>query len=452
MRYTAENFARLINGKCHSNFDGDKILSSVISDSRKICDDSSMLFVALRGDRFDGHDFVSEITKNGNHFALIEDESFLCRNSIYVPDVRKALYDLAKKHRETTLADKKCVTITGSVGKTSTKEFVSAVFSQGWSVYKSPGNMNSYTGLPMVILNCDENAEYMVLEAGMNTRGEISTLSQLIKPQIGIITNIGWSHSEYLGGRKNIFEEKLDITVGMTDGVLVVNGDDDLLASEINRGCTVVRCSLNNPESEFYCTDVNDENGILTFKINGKKAFIRQKGIHNVRNALLAYAAGVISGLSHEAAAEGISTLTDKESRIKIYKGKNQCTVIEDCYNAAPESMKAALDCLRNQKGERIAVLGDMLELGDFAYELHKEVGEYAKNCCDKLFCFGELGRFIGEGASSAGLSDVRFFNSESREELINTIQKETNENVSILFKASNRMRFGEVIKSANLI
>lgn len=451
MKYTSGKIAELISAILGNEFDKDKNISYVLSDSRKI-QGEGMLFVALRGDRFDGHSFVSDITKDGKHFALIEDENYISRNTLFVPDVRKAMYDLALFHRENALSKQKCVAITGSVGKTSTKEYVSSVFSEKFKVYKSPGNQNSYTGLPMVILNCDENAEYMVLEAGMNTAGEISKISKLIKPHIAIITNIGWSHSEYLGGRDKIFKEKTDITVGMNDGILVVNGDDDYLSGDINRDCEVVRCSVENKKCEFYCSNIESKDGLLCFNINGKDAFIRQIGIHNVKNSLLAYAAGIKSGLSHDEAAAGISALSPNESRIKIYSGKNGCEIIEDCYNAAPESMKAALDYLKTRKGKRIAVLGDMLELGGFAEKLHKNVGEHSAGCCDILFCYGELGKYIAEGAKAAGCKEVYYFPMDKREELVSSIEKITKENVSLLFKASNRMRFGDIIKSANLI
>ena len=451
MKYTSKQISELISGKCGEPFDKEKIINFVLSDSRKIQGDG-MLFVALRGDRFDGHSFVFEITKGGNHFALIEDEKYLGKNTIFVPDVRKAMYSLASEYRKTALKDKKCVAITGSVGKTSTKEYVYSVFAEKFKVYKSPGNQNSYTGLPMVILNCDENAEYMVLEAGMNTRGEIEKLSELVKPDIAIITNIGWSHSEYLGGRDKIFEEKLDITKGMNGGVLVVNGDDDYLSQNINCGCDIIRCSLENKKANFYCSDIEQKGENLTFNINGKPAFIKQIGVHNVRNALLAYGAGITAGMSHEEAAWGISVLPKSESRIKIIDAKNGCTVIDDCYNAAPESMKAALDYLKIRKGKRIAVLGDMLELGEFSEKLHIEVGKHSASCCDMILCFGELGKYIAQGALSENHKNVQYFSLDERNSMIELIRSLAKENVSILFKASNRMRFGEMIKSAELI
>ena len=449
MKYNSLEFALAVSGVCGSAFDKNKIITKVSSDSRNITGEGN-LFVALRGDRFDGHSFVGEITKDGNNFALIEDPAFSGENTILVPDVRAALYSLAVKHRTEALGDKKCVAITGSVGKTSTKEYANAVFSSKYKVYKSPGNQNSYTGLPMVMLNCEDNSDYLVLELGMNTAGEISKLSNLVKPDLGIITNIGWSHSEYLGGRDKIFEEKLDITVGMNGGILVVNGDDDMLSGKIERGCKVVRCSVENKKSDFYCTDIVQDSEGLRFKINGKDLFIRQAGVHNVKNSMLAYAAGVLSGISHEEAADALSSIPAKECRMKVRQGKNQCNVIEDCYNAAPESMKAALDYLKTQSNKRIAVLGDMLELGDTSEKLHKEVGSYAADCCDELVCFGELGSYIASGALESGMKNVKFFPFSKREEFVAEI-KEIAYDCTILFKASNRMRFPEIIKTIQL-
>ncbi len=450
MNYTLENIAAFTGGKRSLEFDGKMIVNNVLSDSRKV-EGEGNLFVALRGDRFDGHNFVSVITESGKNCAIVEDEKFLAKNTIFVPDVRKAMYDLAMVHRESDLSKNKCVAVTGSVGKTSTKEYVNSVFSNKYKVYKSPGNMNSYTGLPMVILNAPENIDYMILELGMNMAGEISTLSKLAKPDIAIVTNIGWSHSEYLGGRENIRKEKLDITVGMNDGVLIVNDDDDMLCREIDCGCNVVRCSLENKKSDFYCSDIEERDGKIFFTVNGKEVFIKQRGIHNVKNAMLAYGAGIIAGVSHEEAAYGLSELSESEGRIKVRNGKNGVFVIDDCYNAAPESMKAALDYLKTRNGRRIAVLGDMLELGDNAPLLHENVGKHAESCCDVLLCYGELGKYIAKGAKEAGHKIVFHFSADERELFIKEIDKYAENDTYILFKASNRMRFGEVISSINI-
>lgn len=449
MIYNSKEFVGLVSGKCSLDYDGEKTIKKVVSDSRLI-EGEGNLFVALRGDRFDGHEFVKAITNDGKNFAIIEDESFEVRNTIFVPDVRRALYSLAVSHRENVLGDKKCVAITGSVGKTSTKEYTNAVFSSKFNVYKSPGNQNSYTGLPMVILNCEGEYDYLVLELGMNTRGEIEKLSNLVKPDIGIITNIGWSHSEYLGGRENIFKEKLDITAGMKNGILVVNGDDDMLCGSLDRGVSVVRCSVENPKADFYCSSISTDDGIITFLVNGKKLRIRQAGVHNVKNSLLAYAAGISAGVSHDEASEALFAISTDTGRMKVREGNNGCTIIEDCYNAAPESMKAALLYLKTQKKKRIAVLGDMLELGDVAEKLHYEVGCFVAECCDELICFGDLGRYIADGAVKGGLKKVSFYDLSQRDEFISFVNEEAN-NCSILFKASNRMRFPEIIKTLEL-
>ncbi len=448
MIFNSVDFANAISGVCSQNFDKTKIITHVFSDSR-MAEGSGGLFVALRGDRFDGHTFVEAVTKDGNNFALIEDEKYMGNNTILVSDVRKALYSLGVKYREEALKEKKCVAVTGSVGKTSTKEYTNAVFSSKYKVYKSPGNKNSYTGLPMVMLNCDGDFDYLVLELGMNTAGEISKLSNLVKPDVGIITNIGWSHSEYLGGRENIYKEKLDIIAGMKNGVLVVNDDDDMLKKTKDIGCEIVRCSVENSKADFYCTDIVRQEGIFKFKVNGKSMFIRQAGFHNVKNALLAYGAGIISGVSHDEASEALSSLSASEGRMKIRKTES-CVIIDDCYNAAPESMKAALDYLKSEKNKRIAVLGDMLELGDTAIKLHEEVGEHAAGCCDEIFCYGDLGKHIASGAVSAGHKNVHYFEAEKREDFIYAI-KASAVNCSILFKASNRMRFPEIIENVGL-
>lgn len=450
MNYTLENIAAFTGGKRSLEFDGEMIVNNVLSDSRKV-EGEGNLFVALRGDRFDGHNYVDSITASGKNCAIIEDEKFLTRNTVFVPDVRKALYDIAMLRRKNELNSIKCVAVTGSVGKTSTKEYVNGVFSSKYKVYKSPGNMNSYTGLPMVILNAPNDSNYMILELGMNTAGEISTLSKLAKPDIGIITNIGWSHSEYLGGRENIRKEKLDITVGMNGGILIVNGDDDMLDGNIDRGCDVVRCSLEDKKADFYCSNINEHDGKIFFTVNGKEAFIRQIGVHNVKNAMLAYAAGITAGVSHDEAVEGLSAISENEGRIKVRGGKNGSFVIDDCYNAAPESMKAALDYLKTRSGRRIAVLGDMLELGDTAPLLHENVGKHAGSCCDVLLCYGELGKYIAKGAKEAGHKNVFHFSADERELFIKEIDKYAENDTYILFKASNRMRFGEVISSINI-
>ncbi len=449
MIYNSLELANALSGTCSEEFDKDKLIRKVSSDSRAIVGEGN-LFVALRGDRFDGHSFVEKVTEGGNNFALVEDEKYMGRNTILVKDVRKALYDVACSYREKFLADKKCVAVTGSVGKTSTKEYVNAVIASKYRVYKSPGNHNSYTGLPMVMLNCDGKCDYLVLELGMNTAGEIEKLSHLVTPDVGIITNIGWSHSEYLGGRDKIYKEKLDITSGMKNGILVVNDDDDMLSGKIEKGCEIIRCSVSNPNADFYAKDIVVENGIISFTVDGKKLVIRQAGVHNVKNALLAYAAGVCSGVGRDEASEALASLKASEGRIKVREGKNGCTVIEDCYNASPESMKAALEFLGNSKNNKIAVLGDMLELGDESERLHEEVGKYAASCCDELFCYGDLGRFIAKGAENAGHKNVQFYDFEKRDEFVRALSLRA-ANSTVLFKASNRMRFPEIIEKMGI-
>ncbi len=450
MKYNSKQVAELLCGDISEDFNNEITITSVLSDSRKIEGDGN-LFIALKGDHFDGHGFVAEITSSGKNFALIEDLSFAGKNTICVPDVRKSLYDFAIRYREEQLKDIPCVAVTGSVGKTSTKEYVAAVFGQKYGIYKSPGNQNSYTGLPMVILNCPDDAQYMVTELGMNTAGEISKLSHLVKPNIGIITNIGWSHSEYLGGRENIYKEKLDITVGMNGGTLVVNDDDDMLCKNIDRGCRVVRCSAENKNVDFYCNNIIMKDGKTFFEINGKKMFINHVGVHSVKNATLAFAAGICAGVPEEEAAAGLGMVSASESRIKRRDGNGGCVVIEDCYNAAPESMRAALDYLNNCNGFKVAVLGDMLELGEFAPTLHKEVGKYASTCCDKIICFGDFSEYIRDGAREGGAKDITVFGFNDREKLIETVRELADKNVHFLFKASNRMRFGDVISQAML-
>ncbi len=450
MIYTLQEILNHTKGNADKDFDGNMVIKQILSDSRKV-EGEGVMFVALSGDRFDGHTFVKEITKSGKNCAIIENEKYLCKNTVLVPDVRKALFDFANTKRESVLSNVKCVSVTGSVGKTSTKEYVNCVFSEKYNTYKSPGNQNSYTGLPMVILNCPENAEYMVLELGMSNHGEISTLSNLVKPNIGIVTNIGWSHSEYLGGRENILKEKLDITSGMNGGILVVNDDDDMLKKHINTNCTVIRCSTENKNADFYGEDIKIMDGKTYFTVNGNRMFVNQAGVHNAKNALLAYAAGIVAGIDENKVSYGLSKLPSDESRIKTRMCKNGGLLIEDCYNAAPESMKAALDYLKSQKGVKIAVLGDMLELGEFSPTLHKEVGEYAAECCDMLLCFGNFAEYIAEGATEKGHKNVTVFSIDEREKLVSKVKQSVTNETAILFKASNRMRFGDVVTSANL-
>ncbi len=433
----------------------DRRFSHVCTDSREA--DGGTLFVATRGERVDGHTFIKKAQESGCNTFLCEyipDDADKNSSFCVVEDSLAAFSSLAKGYRQRGHID--TVAITGSVGKTTTKELTFCVLSEGRNVYHTKGNFNSVIGMPMSLMEVGSECDAAVFEMGMSGFGEIHAMSMTACPVLAMITNIGSSHLEYLGTRENIARAKFEIADGlMPSGVLLLNGDEVLLrdlASEGTHDYRVMYASMCS-NGDFCAENVRFADGGSYFDVTYenltiKDIFVPAVGNHIVHDALFAAAAGILFGIDGESIKSGLKKYTPEGFRQRIYE-KEGITVISDCYNAAPESVRCALDVLASVECKRrIAVLGDMKELGEGTERMHESVGEYlAKKGIDLLFSVGELAEHIARGAVASGMDEgnvMSFLNADAgADALKNTLCCGD----AVLFKASRSMRFEEIIE-----
>lgn len=425
--------------------------TAISTDTRKI--EKGSLFIALKGENFNGNEFVIEASEKGATICLVDEIRFNKKdlNSnitvIKVEDTKKALRDLAKYYR--SKLDIKIVGITGSTGKTSTKDLVAAALSSKFKVFKTKGNFNNEIGLPLMIFNLNKNYDVAVLEMGMNNLQEIHRLADIARPDVGIITNIGISHIENLGTRENILKAKLELADFFhKDSFLIINGDNDLLSTVHTEKFNLVKIGV---EGKYDYTGENivlNEDSI-SFQVKEAGELKKQNfelpipGKHNVLNTLLAVACGRLLGMGFEEIAAGLNNLEVTSMRLDIVRTE-EYTIIDDCYNASPDSMKAAIDVETAIKGKRrIAVLGTMRELGDKAYEAHKEVGSYAlAKGIDLLITVGEYNAAFKEGFYNA----EGYLSFETTEEAAECVKNIIKKDDVILVKASRAMKFETII------
>lgn len=436
-----------------------KEVSGVVVDSRKV--EKDFLFIATVGERVDGHDFINSSFEKGALAVICEripaEPKGCC---ILVKDSFQALKDIAKWYRmQLTI---KVVGITGSVGKTSTKEFISSVLSKKYNVLKTEGNFNNEIGMPLTILRIQDEHEVAVLEMGISDFGEMHRLSEIAKPDICVITNIGQCHLENLGSREGILKAKTEIFDFMNEnGRVCINGDDDMLATIKDvKGYQPVRFGLGT-SNEIYATRIKSKGlfgSICEIHLGGEiiHANIPLPGEHMVFNALAATSVGSLLGLSEEEIAQGIASVKPLGGRSNIIHHENY-TIIDDCYNANPVSMKAAIDLLSMADTRKVAILGDMGELGSNESALHQEVGGYVAGKTDLLICIGKLSRYMYEGAAQAlhkakveenTQIDSKLYYFETREEFILQIPSLILENDTILVKASHFMGFEQIVEA----
>ena len=414
-------------------------------------------YIGIKGENFDGNTFWQDALNNGADTVIIEKdissediENYRNKNIIKVENTITALMQIAKAKRE-LYKELIVVGVTGSVGKTSTKDIIANVLSQKYNCLKTQGNMNNEIGLPFTILNLREH-EALVVEMGMNHLGEISRLTKIAEPTLSVITNIGTSHIGNLGSRENILKAKLEILEGMKNPRIVINNDNDLLnkwAQDVDN----IEVHTFGIENKSECNALNiekSENSTkLTAQINNEKINLNVPvgGDVFILNALCATLVGKILNLSNEQIAKGIENFKLTKKRMEISKLENDITIINDSYNASFDSMQAAIKYLSETNCNRkIAVLGDMFELGNFAEELHRKVGiEVAKNKIDLLFAIGENSKFIVEEAIKNGMDKNNILYFENKDELLENLQNIMDSGDAILFKASNGMKFYEI-------
>ncbi len=414
----------------------------VSTDSRTI--EKGALFVALRGDKFDGNQYIAMAYEKGAAAAIGNVDFTPPKGRAYVKteDSLAALGQLAAFHRAQFSIP--VVGITGSVGKTTTKEMIAAALGAKFTVCKTEGNFNNHIGLPLSMLRLSDAHEAAVFEMGMSAKGEIAYLTSLATPDVAVITNIGVSHMETLGSQENIRDAKLEIAEGLSkDGVLLVNGDDAFLKDVTIPGKTVLRYGFENPKCEILGTIEND----TCFSVFGTRVWVPVSGKHNLYNALAAVSVGKALGIPVPQAAEGLlSYKTDgiRQSEKEIRPG---ITVLCDYYNASPPSMSAALEMLRGGKAKRrIAVLGDMLELGEIGPRCHHRVGEEAgEKGIDMVLTVGPLSRHIATGARENGVKYVESFS--DNETLSAYLIKILSAGDRVLIKGSHGMKMEEIFE-----
>ncbi len=430
----------------------------VCTDSREA--DAETLFCAIRGERVDGHAYMAATESAGCAAFLCErlpDDLTPPFAAVVVADTVAALSRLARAYRETYLSALVPVAVTGSVGKTTTKECVAAVLAQKGDLFKKEGNFNSVIGLPLSVLEIPETCERAVLEMGMSGFGEITAMTDAVHPHIAMITNIGHAHMEMLGSREGISRAKLEITHSMGKGdILLVNGDEPLLGDAAmapirDKGVRVLRLSMKDPTAEAYMHRIRPGADGMTFDLTVEGCLWRELtvpsvGDHMVWAAGFAATAGYCMGMTAEQVRAGLASYTPAAMRQNVYT-LGGMTFIEDCYNASPESMRAAFSVLKlTARWRMIAVLGDMKELGERSVALHRETGKSLVETCGRELCLitlGELGAEIAEGAVQAGLPGENAYISlqdKPYPEATEYLRCLVREGDTLLFKASRSM------------
>lgn len=421
-------------------------LADVCTDTRKIQPGS--LFVCLRGERFDGHSFASQAAQLGAAALLVDHPVDADVPQLVVTDTGKALLQLAGWYRRRFQLP--VVGLTGSVGKTTTKEFIALVLGAKYNTLKTQGNLNNEIGVPQMLFRLEDSHTAAVIEMGMNHFGEISRLTRAVAPTVGLITNIGVSHIENLGSRAGILQAKLEILEGMApDAPLIVNIDNDMLRTVKLGDRPLLTFAIDDQSADFTATDIAEQGSITAFTVHHstfiQPVTIPTVGIHNVYNALAAMAVGYVTGVDPAAAASALANYVPAGMRQNLVQ-VGGVQVIEDCYNASPDSMRAALQTLgKLPVHRRYAVLGAMLELGDYAKEAHTQVGKMAaENGIDGVLAYGADAAYIVEAAKQAGLENARLF--DTKEALAQSLAQQVQPGDGVLFKGSRGMHLEDVM------
>lgn len=414
------------------------------------------IYIGIKGEKFDGSEFWQQALNNGADAVIIENieisqeklEKYSNKTIIKVENTLEALYEIARYKR--SLYNIPVIAVTGSVGKTSTKDVIASVVSRKYKTLKTEGNNNNNIGLPLTILKLKDH-EALVIEMGMNHFGEISLLTSIAKPTLAVITNIGTAHIGNLGSRENILKAKLEILEGMDVPKIIINNDNDLLGkwSEENKQKIEIHTFGIQNQSDLNADDIQlYENGSEFIAVSSTQNLnikVPVGGEHFVYNALCATKVGQILDISNEQIQQGIAQFELTKKRMDIRKLENGAILINDAYNASYESMKASLEFLEKHTSTRkIAVLGDMFELGEFSEELHKKVGEeVAQRNIDILICAGENSKYIINEAEKNTKIKTYYFN--NIEEIVEKLSQELKNGDVILVKASNSMKFFEI-------
>lgn len=424
-------------------------IHAVVTDSRKV--EPGCVFVCFPGERVDGHTFAAGAYRNGAAYIIANHpvEGVPAERTVVVPDSALAMVRMASNYR--MLFTPRIIGVTGSVGKTTTKEFCYAVLSAFGNTLKTEGNQNNDIGVPNTLFRLEDATQYAVVEMGMDHAGEIERLTRCVRPSAGIITMIGVSHLENLGTRENILKAKMEICAGLPDGApLVLNADNDLLpTAQIPSRLHPVWFGIDH-EADVRARDVQTGAEGTTFTLEDREygsfpVSIPTAGLHTVYDALSAYAAATRLGLDPAACAAALANYQTTGMRQHIVE-KGGVTVIEDCYNASPDSMKAALSVLKALPNPRkIALLGDMLELGDASEEGHRQTGVWAAEAgVTVLIAYGPHSAATAQAAQALGVTTVHC---QKPEEVLQCLRQFVQPGDALLAKASHAMKLEELLQ-----
>lgn len=433
------------------NADGKTLICSVSKDSREI--ENGALFFAFNGENFNGHKFVKDAVDRGAVCAVVNRDEDIPDGLpvIKVKSTNQALLDLAGAYR--SKINIPVIAVTGSVGKTSTRVMLGHVLSQKYKTLVTKGNLNNEIGVPLTLFRLDSTYDIAVIEMGMNHFGELSRITAAAKPDTAIITNIGYAHIGNLGSRDGILKAKLEVLEGLSnDGTVILCGDDDKLW-EINGTLDfeTLYCGTENKKCELVAENVATyaDGTEFTFEFDGNNYRARTSvpGMHHVYNALICILAGIKYTVPMKDILSGITEFAPVGMRQATSK-INGYTVIKDCYNANPTSMKAGLDVLRlsNDGTRKVACLGDMMELGTISEEAHLKIGKLIPSYdVDCLITVGERAALIAKGAEDAGMSKANIYSYKNNSEVCENIKKILKDNDVILLKASRSMKLEEI-------
>ena len=439
------DIAKAVNGQL---LGADVELKSIGTDSRNIL--LNQLFIAIKGEHFDGNTFASEAIKKGAAAVLVSDANTKASPALVVKDTRLALGALAKHWRKQFSLP--LVAVTGSNGKTTIKEMLVAILNAAnKNVLATQGNLNNDIGMPMTLLNLQQKHTVAVIEMGMNHLGEIDYLTHIAQPNVAVINNAGTAHIGELGSRDNIAKAKGEIFAGLVDGgIAVINADDDYadywksLNKTLNNHRKIITFGRNKPAdvSATFAEKEGLSELTLTTPSGNVRFGLALLGKHNISNALAASAAAVALGVSNADIARGLSNMQAVYGRLQRKAGYNGAMLIDDTYNANPDSMKAAIDVLAATKSDTIFVMGDMAELGESAPQMHTDIGLYAKQKdIGQFFTFGDLSV---KASHAYGVSAQHFSTIENLAESLKILMKQ---GVTVLVKGSRFMQMERVVK-----
>ncbi|MBC5635872.1 UDP-N-acetylmuramoyl-tripeptide--D-alanyl-D-alanine ligase [Ornithinibacillus sp. BX22] len=430
--------------------DGDKQIKTFFTDSRIVSEDA--LFIPIVGEKFDGHEFIMQALENGAIASLWDKskqlpeglpEDFLI---FYVDDTTKALQHLASCYRDEV--NPIVVGITGSNGKTTTKDIVAAIAKEEYKTHFTDGNFNNEFGLPFTILSMQRDTEMLVLEMGMSSFGEIELLSNIAKPDYAIITNIGESHIEYLGSREGIAKAKLEIVSGLKKhGKLIIDGDEALL-SHVHQNENVVKVGFSE-HNDFIISNIELLREKTSFTGSDGIAYtVSLLGSHNAKNAGFGIALGELIGIDKDKIQHALNSLTLTGMRLEMLTGKNGVAIINDAYNASPTSMMAAIQVVQKMNGfsNKVLVLGDIYELGADSKSLHETVADAVNESISYIYTVGEDSAVIGR-AVKRKYPEMIVKHFSQKEEVLPELRQHLNQDTLILFKASRGMKLESIIE-----